>query len=321
MNRRSRLILGLSIPLLFVPAAVHACATCGCTLNSSWETQGYVFGKGFHFNLRFDYFDQDQLRSGTGTVDFSSLKFPSDREIQLRTVNRNLTLDVGYSPGTEWQFDVQIPEYDRTHSTIAEGDTLPSYSRSQGVGDIRLQARYQGLLADHTLGLQIGLKLPTGRFHDTFLTGPQAGAEVDRGLQLGTGTTDVLVGLYKFGSLGPEKKWGYFAQGSVQVPLDSREGFRPGRVLNLSGGFRYSAGQRVVPQIQVNVTAQSREEGINADTANSGYSAAYLSPGVTVHLQKRAYLYAFVQTPIYQRVNGYEIMPRTLYTLGLDVRF
>jgi hypothetical protein len=321
MKHRPPLILCVCLILLAAPLASRACATCGCTLNSDWETQGYVFSRGFHLDLRFDYFNQDQLRNGTGTVDFSSLRFPVDREIQIQTINRNITADFGYSPGNDWQFDVQVPMYDRTHSTIAPGDTMPSYSRSQGIGDIRLQARYQGLLSNKTMGIQVALKLPTGRFHDNFLTGPEAGAPVDRGLQLGTGTTDVLVGLYKFGSLGKKREWGYFAQGSVQAPLNSHEGFRPGKVLNLSGGFRFSGFERVTPQLQVNVVAQSREKGINADTENSGYTAAYLSPGLTVRLKKKTYIYAFVQAPVYQRVNGYEIMPRTLFTLGLDFRF
>ncbi|MGA9751585.1 MAG: hypothetical protein WBS54_07330 [Acidobacteriota bacterium] len=319
MNKRWFLATGLALILLSNSVANRACATCGCTLNSDWASQGFAFGKGFHFDLRLDYFDQDQLRSGTGRVASSHIRFPSDREIQLQTINRNLTLDLGYSPDPNWQFDLLLPTYDRTHSTLAAGDTAPSYSRSAGIGDAQVQARWQGLLRDHSLGLQFGVKLPTGRFHDLFQSGPQAGQPLDRGLQLGTGTTDVLLGLYKFGSMGAS--WGYFAQASVQVALASREGFRPGDLLNASAGLRYSASERVTPQIQLNVVAQKPERGINADTQNSGASAAYLSPGFSVRAGQGLYLFAFVQLPVYQRVDGYQVMPRSLFTAGLHYRF
>ncbi len=319
MNKGWFLATGLTLALLSNSVTSRACATCGCTLNSDWASQGFAFGRGFHLDFRYDYFDQDQLRSGAGRVALSDIRFPSGREIQLQTINRNLTFDMGYSPDPNWQFDVLLPTYDRTHSTVAPGDTAPSYSRSAGIGDAQIQMRWQGLLRDHSLGFQFGIKLPTGRFHDTFRSGPQAGEPVDRGLQLGTGTTDVLLGLYKFGFMG--ESWGYFAQGSVQVALASRDGFRPGDVLNASAGLRYSASERVTPQIQLNIVAQKPERGINADTQNSGATAAYLSPGLSVRVGQRFYLFAFVQLPVYQRVDGYQIMPRSLFTAGLHYRF
>ena len=51
----------------FTPRA-HACSACGCTLNSDWASQGLAASGGWRMDLRYDFFEQDQLRSGTDAV-------------------------------------------------------------------------------------------------------------------------------------------------------------------------------------------------------------------------------------------------------------
>ena len=296
-----------------------ACGACGCTLNGDWASQGIATRPGFRFDLRYDAFTQDQLRSGTGVVDAASLTLPNAQEVQRETDNRNLTLTLDWSPNAAWGLSLQAPAYRRTHETVAPGDVDPSASRSTGLGDVRLVGRYQGFLDDFSFGLQAGLKLPTGRFHDTFAAGPQAGEPVDRGLQPGTGTTDLLLGLYKFGDLG--MAWGWFAQAMLQLPLDSREEFRPGRAVNANAGVRYGGLGPVTPQLQLNVRAEQRESGTAADVANSGATLVYLSPGLTADLGHGAQAYAFIQVPVHQRVNGLQLEPRSSVSVGLHVAF
>jgi len=292
-----------------------ACSACGCTLSSDWATQGYTAGPGFHLDLRFDYFDQDQLRSGTGTVDRSAIQLPSDREIQQETLNRNTSLILDVSPSAEWGVNLHVPYYDRYHTTIAPGDTEISTSHTESLGDIRIVGRYQGFSPDHTTGVQFGLKLATGGISNNFIAGPQSGTPVDRGLQPGTGTTDLLVGVYHFGALA--QSWNYFAQALVDQPLNSREGFRPGTALNVNLGVRYAANRALVPQLQLNARVEGRESGANADVENSGATLLYLGPGVTVTVAKDLKAYAFVQVPVYQNVNGYQLEPRFTVSAGL----
>ncbi len=311
----------LAVALIVVGASsarpALACSACGCTLSSDWASQGYTAGPGFRLDLRLDYFDQDELRSGTRTVDSRGIALPASREIQRETLNRNSSLALDYSPGPEWGVNLFVPFYDRFHTTVAPGDTAISTSHATSLGDVRVLGRFQGFSPDHTTGVQFGLKLPTGRFNTDFIAGPQAGAIVDRGLQPGTGTTDLLLGVYHFGALG--RGWEYFAQALAQQPLDSREGFRPGSGLNVNLGVRWAASRTVAPQLQLNVRAEKRESGPNADVANSGATLAYLGPGVTVSLRGPVALYAFVQAPIYQRVNGYQLEPRYTASFGFHL--
>ncbi len=297
----------------------RACSTCGCSLTSDWVSQGYTMETGFRMDLRFDYFDQDTLRTGRDKVDMGSISFPSEKEIQLSTINRDMTFDLGYDISYSWGFDLILPTHVRTHGTVAEDDAVSSYSRSSGLGDIRLLAHYQGFLGDHSLGLKFGLSLPTGRRDDVFSEGPQAGNLVDRGLQLGTGTTGLILGLYKFWTL--DCKWSLFAQGEVNLPLNSSDGFRPGNSLTSSAGLRYTASSRFSPQVQVNLRAEKPERGENADSENSGATLAYVSPGFTLRLGRALYAFAFVQVPIYQRVSGYQLEPGYLVSAGIHFRF
>jgi len=301
--------LGMASPM------AAACSSCGCTLSTDWASQGYATSEGFRVDFRYDYFNQNQLRTGTGKVDKGSIVLPTDREIQQETVNRNYTLALDYSPNADWGMSLQLPYFDRFHATIIDGDTDISTSHTKSVGDVRLLGRYQGLTDDHTLGLQFGLKFATGAIHNNFIDGPQAGTPLDRGLQPGTGTTDLLLGMYKFGSISDD--WEYFGQALLQQPLNSKEDFRPGTGLNMNLGARYVANGRITPHIQFNVRAEKRESGANADVENSGATLVYLSPGLTVKLSKGLALYGYFQVPVYQRVNGFQIEPRYSISFGL----
>jgi hypothetical protein len=301
------------------PLAALACSSCGCTLNADWATQGLAAGKGWRFDLRYDYFNQSDLRSGTDSVDSASIQLPSAHEVQQTTINRNATFGLEYSPNADWGVSAVLPTFDRFHTTIGEGDTAVSSSQSSGIGDLRMIVRYAGFSPDHTSGLQFGLKLPTGRTDDTFRDGPLTGEIVDRGLQLGTGSTDLLVGAYHFGALATN--WDYFAQAMLQQPLTSKNDFKPGTGVNLSIGTRYVASSFFVPQVQINVRAEKRESGAQADIPNSGATLAYLSPGFTLNFSRRFAGFMFVQAPLYQRVNGLQLEPRHSISAGLHYIF
>lgn len=304
---------------LLVPGVSLACSSCGCILSSDWAAQGYSAGPGFHLDVRYDYFNQDQLRTGTHKFDRASVSFPTDREIQQETVNRNLTVALDYSPNADWGATVIVPYFDRFHTTIVDGDTDISTSHTKSLGDVRILGRYQGFSGDHSTGVQFGLKLANGEIHNNFSDGPQAGQPLDRGLQPGTGTTDLLVGAYHFGTIN--RDWDYFVQAIVQQPLNTKEDFRPGTGLNANFGVRYLLNETVTPHIQINARIEKRESGANADVDNSGATLINLSPGLTVRLTKDFSIYGYLQVPIYQRVNGLQIEAKTTVSMGVRYGF
>ena len=126
---------------------------------------GYSAEPGWRVSFEYDYIHQDQLRNGRHAV--SSV--PDGNELERETLNRYLTLGLDYNPSADWNIDLRVPYVIRTHSTYGEYDStapLPptSSSRSSSIGDIRLTGAYQGFLPLHNLGLQLGIKLPTGQY-------------------------------------------------------------------------------------------------------------------------------------------------------------
>ena len=212
-------------------------------------------------------------------------------------------------------------DLERRHTTIAPGDTDISSSRSDSLADARVLARYMGFSQAQDWGLQFGLKLPTGDSHGvSFDAGPQQGEMLDRGLQPGTGSTDLLVGAFKFGAISETLDW--FGQALLQVPIASDRAFKPGVGANLTAGVRYRGFETVVPQLQFNSRIERRETGSAADTPNSGASLVLRwSPGATFKTSERTSVYLFGQVPVYQRVNGYQLEPKWSVSAGVHAAF
>ncbi len=317
--RPLRLTVGaLATALLPATPIAFGCSECGCSLSSDWTAQGYPALPGLQAGVRFEYYDSSDLRSGRQGVDRSLLRFPAPVEVQQETLNRNTWVGLDYVAAPSWGVSVQLPFYDRFHSTVAAGDTRISSSQASGPGDLRIVGRYQKGDWAQSLGFQLGLKLPTGRFSQDFATGPQAGSPLDRGLQLGTGTVGLLAGVSYFRRAGVHLGW--FAQVLVDQPLTSRDGFKPAASATLNSGLRYLNASSFTPQVQVNMRWDGRERGISADFANSGGTVAYVSPGLTLELGTRSSAFVFVQLPVYQRVSGLQLEPRWLLSLGISCR-
>lgn len=310
-----RLLIAVGLLSLAAVKTALACSVCGCSLSSDWAAQGYSVMPGTEMSLRYEYYNQTELYNGRNNLDRSLLSLPDDAEIQQKTLTRSVWLGADYVTNKEWGVSFQLPYYNRFHTTIAPGDLDVSSSKATGLGDLRVLARYQSPDQARNWSVQFGLKLPTGRFNQNFATGPQAGNELDRGLQLGTGTTDALLGASYFARLGDS--FGYFAQAVVQRPLTQRSGFFPSPSLNVNLGIRWLNTSRFLPQLQVNGRWDGREKGPASDYDNSGATLIDLSPGLTAELTRRTSAFGFVQVPIYQRVNGRQLEPRWLLSIGV----
>ena len=312
---QSRLALASSLLALGLPSIASACSVCGCSLSSDWGLQGYEVSPGFHVSSRYEYIDQTDLRSGTHSVNPASLPVPNADEIQQSTLTQSVWLGVDYVASPSWSFSLEVPFYDRDHSTIAPGDVAVSSSSASGLGDAKLLVRRLFSVShEQSWGLQLGLKLPTGDFDQNFSTGPQAGSALDRGLQLGTGTTDRLAGISWFAR--PATSIGLFAQATADQPLAERSDFLPSASLTATVGARWLNTSRVTPQLQLNTRWDAREQGALGDTDNSGGTIVNLSPGATAELTPDLSAFAFVQVPVYQRLNGLQLQPEWALSLG-----
>jgi hypothetical protein len=309
--------VGLSI----APMTSWACASCGCTLNAD-AAMGYSTEPGWRLSLEYDYIHQDQLRSGTHAIS----RVPDGFELEHDTLNRYVTAGVDYSPNADWNIDLRIPYVIRTHSTYGSYDStqpLPplSDSRSSSLGDVKLIGSYQGFLAMHNLGLQLGVKLPTGQYGTDirFRNGPAAGSPLDASLQPGTGSTDIIVGAYYYQPIS--QNFDLFANVQFQSAVKSKQDqpgsdYRPGNSTSVSFGVRYEENPKWVPQLQMNLLHKSVDQGALADIYSTAGYVAYVSPGLTAKVAGKLHVFAFAQLPVYSDLVGYQLFPRYTFSVG-----
>ena len=74
-------------------------------------------------------------------------------------------------------------------------------------------------------------------------------------------------------------------------------------------------------QLQLNTLWKDRDRGANAEPEDTGGTYVYLSPGISVAIGQRTQLYGFVQLPLYQRVNGVQLVADWSVAAGLSYLF
>ncbi len=325
MNTRLRAAIAAPLGLLATGVA-SACATCGCSLNADAVT-GYSASAGLRFSVQYDYLHQDELSGGTGAAG----SVPAGDELERETLSRYVTAGVSYSPNADWRLDLKLPYVIRSHSTYGTYDPtqpLPpaSASHSSSIGDGRVVVGYQGLLPSHNLGLQVGIKLPTGAYgtHVNFSSGPLAATPLDASLQPGTGSTDVIAGAYYYQPVSQTfdliftGQWQHAFREHLDAPGND---YRPGDVTTATAGLRYVADMRLTPQVQLNVTRHEADRGALADTQGTAGTTVFASPGIAVQAMARVHLYGFVQLPVYRNLSGHQLFPRYIVTAGISYGF
>jgi hypothetical protein len=191
---------------------------------------------------------------------------------------------------------------------LDDGGDIASASHIS-VGDIRLLAMYSGISEDMSTGVQFGLKLPTGAFHESLL---------DRDTQIGSGTTDLLLGGYQ---MGQGNGWGWYGQLMWQHALNTRDAYRPGGSFDVSVGIHYDGFVKtlpIVPTLQLANSFRAIDSGGNADPPNTGFERVYLTPGVEVIATNHFTIFADLRIPIITHVRGFQLVAPALINLTMN---
>jgi hypothetical protein len=310
-----------SVAILGVNTADASCGSAFCFVNTNWSLQGIWTQPGPHFDLRYEYIDQDQPMSGSNKVAVGEIPRHHD---EVSTLNQNTiaTLDYGLSP--EWGATIVVPVVSRDHEHIhnhQDEQEIEKWNFTQ-LGDIRVQGRWQTLIGETTAeragfaGVTFGLTLPTGKFDVTNAEGEVA----ERSLQPGTGTTQLALSAY-FREALPLMNSSWYAQVAALLPLNSRENYKPGNQVGFDLGYRYDASDSLGLNLQLNYVYKGRSKGSEAEPEDSGGQMVALTPGITYAFTPAVQAYAFLQLPIYQYVNGVQLIAKWSGTVGLSAQF
>ena len=303
---------------VLVPTGAYAgCGSAFCTVNADWGTQGLWTEPGGRVDLRFEFIDLDQPKQGATKVDLGQV--PEETE-EIQTINRNWVATFDYNFDGHRGVNVIAPLVDRYHHHLADAEDNPTpeqWSFTE-LGDLRVQGRYRFTLSADgpvSAGVALGLKFPTGRFTVT----NSEGVAAERMLQPGTGTTDMLLTGFLSRPLGTKDS--IFVQLSFEAALDSRDQYRPGNRTYLNIGYNRWLTSRMGLQLQLNFAFKRPEEGNNAEPEVSGGKYVFFSPGISYDLSHALQVYAYVQLPIYQYVNGVQLTADWAALAGVAWRF
>ncbi len=310
--------------LSFVPlvglttTAARACA-CGCSvfdvggldLPQEQDHGGRVF---------FEYWSGDQTQNYIGSSRASSA-LNTDKEINTQWYN----VGFSYNFNRDWGVMVRIPTVNRTLTTETDASFLGQIQsfNSKDIGDIEIMGTYTGFFKDMSTGIIVGVKLPSGTF-----TAPG----LDRDTQIGSGSTDLMLGAFHRGMLSGDNAWQYFTQAMLRQPFlyqaaadpqgffDGNAGvvqtYYPGMQIDGAAGVLYNNLYRVLgfdkitPLGQVIVSHRDNDTGTGSDPYNSGFDRVMLSPGIefTKVLDEAnnrvGKVYFDVEIPVYYRANA-----------------
>ena len=266
-------------------------------------------GEGAMTFLQYAYQDQDRNWNGTSQAPAAN---NDDKSIQTLFV----TLGLQYMFNRNWGIQAEVPYDFRYFKTKDEAGDIVSRNWSQP-GDVRIEGIYTGFFPDLSAGVTLGVKLPTGSHtYDSDV--------VDRDTQIGTGSTDLLLGGFYRDNLTRDNKWDWFAQLQLDVPALIQDQYRPGVELDTAAGIDYkgfSLGRlRISPLAQVIFSERTGDTGAAADPANTGYQRILLSPGIECHFRSLAF-YGDAEFPVYQNFTGNQLAAPVLFKVILSVMF
>jgi hypothetical protein len=323
-NRAVATLVTFILPLLVavVPffglgtAAALACA-CGCSvfdvggldLPQEQDHGGRIF---------FEYWSGDQNENYIGSSR-AAAALNTDKEINTQWYN----VGFSYNFNRDWGVMVRVPTTNRALTTDTQSPLGIQTFRSTDIGDIEVMGMYTGFFSDMSTGVIFGIKLPTG---------PYTAPGIDRDTQIGSGSTDLLLGGFHRGLLTGDNAWQYFSQIMWRQPFLYRDaadpqGFfdgNPGVVQSYHPGLQVDGAigilynnwynvlgfDKITPLGQIIISHRNHDTGTGADPFNSGFDRVMLSPGIeftkVVDEANNRVIKAYfdIEVPVYYRANA-----------------
>jgi hypothetical protein len=239
----------------------------------------------------FEYWSQDQKNNYVGSSKApASLNF--DKELRTQWYNVGLS----YNFNRDWGIMIRVPVTADRSLTTQTDFLFPGQIQTfntKSFGDLEIMGVYTGFFPDMSTGLIFGLKLPTGTF---------TALGMDRDNQVGTGSTDLILGAFHRGLLSGDNAWQYFTQFVWRQPFayhqapdpqgyfDGNLGvvqtYHPGMQIDGAIGIVYNnfynvlGFDKITPLAQVIVSHRESDNGTGSDPLNSGFDRILVSPGI-----------------------------------------
>jgi hypothetical protein len=299
------------VPLVgFTTTAARACA-CGCSV---FDVGGGLLPQEDDHGGRifFEYWHSNQNQNWIGNS-----KGAAAANLDKNVTSSWYSVGFSYSFNRDWGVMVRAPYATRSFTTDTGAPGGIQTFNSRDWADLEVMGMYTGFFSDMSTGVMFGLKLPTGTYTAT---------GIDRDTQIGSGSTDLLIGGFHRGLITGDNAWQYFSQVMWRQPFLYRSAtdpdtglpalYKPAYQVDGSVGILYNnfynvlGFDKITPLGQLIFSTRGRDKGDAADTLNSGFDRLMISPGIEFtkvldEANKRVLkVYADVEIPVYYRTNA-----------------
>jgi len=311
----------LSILILAAITPAAAFASCGsehCPIDMGllWQESTLTF------DLSQQYIDQNQPRVGTHNAVVGAI--PS-AENEVRTVSRITSAHAMYQPAGGWTLGATLPFVSRYHEHIHDAGGTPELQRWNftGVGDLEVQgSRTFASGAEGTrYHLTGGFKAPTGVKHVEEFNGD----EPEPPARPGNGAWGAIAGAGAQWSLSTKMLGGAYGAMPIRISVLGRangrgtERYRVGSELQTNLGISYPVARSVEMLLSGDLRVRAKDDvgDTDAEPGHTGGTWAFVSPGLRVSPMAKTAFYGIVQLPVYQRVNGINLVSDFNLYLGV----
>jgi hypothetical protein len=294
----------------FTTTTARACA-CGCSvfdvggglLPQENDHGGRVFFEWWHANQNQNW--------------IANSKASANANLDKRLVTDWYTAGFMYMFNREWGVMARLPYVNRAFTTDTGPPSGVQTFNSRDFGDLEVTGMYTGFSQDLSTGVIFGLKLPTGVY---------TAQGLDRDTQIGSGSTDLILGAFHRGLITGDNAWQYFSQirwqqpflyrASVNADTGELQLYKPSYQIDGAVGIVYNnlynvlGFDKITPLVQIIGSQRGHDRGEAADPLNSGFDRLMFSPGIEFTKvldepnSRVLKVYFDVEVPFYYRTNA-----------------
>ncbi len=301
-------MVSVALAAMAIPELGFACA-CGCGVFDVGTGSMYADHAGVMAYLEYDFVNQDQNWSGTASAPAADNEDKAIRSTFMTAGGR-------YQFNRSWGVTAEVPYWHRELVSVEpDSGEIASHSHA-AIGDIRIKGSYTGFSSDMSSGLTFGLKLANGETDYPYF---------DADTQIGSGSTDMLLGGYHLGRFTSDNRWSYFLQAQWDQPVWHHENYRPGAEGVATGGLYFEgwsthADVKFSPVGQLRAVYRRPDGGPDALPNDTGYTRLLVSPGLEMSAGN-ARVYADVALPVYTQARGNQLFANEMWKVNVSYYF
>lgn len=327
------LFLWMALVLPYNASAAGLCCQVSSGVQENFMGVASPEADKFSLQMTYSFTKMDKIKEGTSNRSVADVIGAGKYMIIPTTMDMTrYTLTAAYGLSREFSLFTVIPYVRNTMDMIHfhgdgewEGHAMNPVNN---IGDITVMGLYRPYVQSEngvtdTLSVGLGLKTPTGSYTEKTSNG-----YVHAHMQPGTGSWDPLLSIIYTKMMDP-----FLLQADAAYQLATRnpEGYRFGDSFTVTLTGKYKAAEKLNATAGMTYLHVNKADDLDGkytnmmslmdDPANTGGDSLWLSPGIQIIPLKNSLLDLKVQLPVWERVNGIQLVSTYRILAGFSYSF